>query len=78
MAGTVVDNKIVFKNALQELASCIILIHNHPSGNLKPSQADRQLTKRLVEAGGFLDIPVIDHLIVTDSGYFSFADAGEL
>ncbi|MTI20879.1 JAB domain-containing protein [Fulvivirga sp. RKSG066] len=74
VSGTVADPKIIFKMALDELASSIILSHNHPSGNLKPSQADINLTKKLKEAGEMLEIPVLDHLIFTNDGYFSFAD----
>jgi DNA repair protein RadC len=76
VAGTVADPKIIFKQALAHLASGIILVHNHPSGNLSPSQADLDLTKKMKEAGKFLEIPVLDHLIFTDSGYHSFADKG--
>ncbi len=76
IAGTVADSRLIFKQALDELASSIILVHNHPSGNLKPSQADIQLTKRMKEAGQLLEMGVLDHLIVTDAGYFSFADEG--
>lgn len=74
VTGTVADPKIIFKYALEELACGIILIHNHPSGNLKPSQADINLTKKMKEAGRLLEIPVLDHLIFTDNSYFSFAD----
>jgi DNA repair protein RadC len=56
----------------------MILVHNHPSGNLKPSEADKELTKRLVTSGKLLDIPILDHLIVTDHSYLSFADEGIL
>ena len=77
-AGTVVDPKIVFKIALEHLAQSIILVHNHPSGNLTPSEQDKRLTQRLVKVGRELDLPVLDHLIFTDSGYFSFADDGIL
>jgi len=76
VAGTVVDAKIVFKKAIEGLACSIILCHNHPSGNLKPSQADIELTKKLRSAGKVLDCAVLDHLIVADTGYFSFADEG--
>lgn len=76
IAGTVADSRIIFKNALEHLASAIILSHNHPSGNLKPSDSDIQLTKKLKEAGTFLEIPVLDHLIIGESGYLSFADEG--
>ncbi|MCG9909941.1 MAG: DNA repair protein RadC [Flavobacteriales bacterium] len=77
-AGTVADQRIIFKKALEEQACGIILAHNHPSGNLKPSQADIKLTKTMKESGNILDIPVFDHLIITASGYFSFADEGML
>ncbi len=76
ISGTVVDARLVFKPALEQLASGIILCHNHPSGNLKPSDADRKLTAKLVECGKVFDISVTDHLIFTDHGYFSFADEG--
>ncbi len=78
VAGTVVDAKLVFKPALEELASGLILCHNHPSGNLIPSQADIDLTKKIKEAGKLLDINVFDHLIFTNDGYYSFADEGLL
>lgn len=74
VSGTVADPKIIFKAALEELASGIILVHNHPSGNLKPSQADINLTKKLKQAGLALEIPVLDHLIFCDHNFFSFAD----
>lgn len=74
--GTVADPKIIFKCALENNAASIILAHNHPSGNLKPSQADISLTRKLKEAGSFLEISVLDHIIFTDTSYFSFADEG--
>ena len=76
VSGTVADPKLIFKFALEELASGIILAHNHPSGNLTASQADLDLTKRLRDAGKLLDIQVLDHLIVAGQKYFSFADEG--
>lgn len=76
VSGTTVDPKVVFKLAVQFPASAIILAHNHPSGQLKPSQADHQLTKKLKEAGNALDIPVLDHLIIGERDYFSFVDEG--
>lgn len=76
VSGTLVDPKLIFKHALHQLASAIILVHNHPSGQLNPSEADIRLTKKLVAAGKLMEIPVIDHLIFTNSGYFSFADEG--
>ena len=78
VAGTVVDPKLVFAAALKAVASSMILAHNHPSGNLKPSTQDERLTKRLVEVGKLLDLPVLDHLILTSEGYYSFADEGNL
>jgi DNA repair protein RadC len=76
VSGTVVDPKIIFKIALENLASSIVLCHNHPSGNLRPSDPDISLTKKLKEAGLLLEIPILDHLIISDTGYFSFADEG--
>ncbi len=76
VAGTVADTKIIFNHALTELASSVILVHNHPSGELKPSSQDINFTKRTVEAGKLLDIQVIDHLIYSNQGYYSFADEG--
>lgn len=78
VAGTVVDAKVVFKIAVELLASSIILAHNHPSGNLKPSQADKLLTEKLVQAGNVMNVNVLDHLIVSENGYYSFADEGEI
>ncbi|MBD5186214.1 MAG: DNA repair protein RadC [Bacteroides sp.] len=77
-AATVVDAKLLFRHAIDSLASSIILVHNHPSGNLKPSMEDDNLTRRLGEAGKLLDIRVIDHLIVTRDGYYSYADQSRL
>jgi DNA (cytosine-5)-methyltransferase 1 len=76
ISGTVVDPKVIFSAALKTLASAIILVHNHPSGNLKPSDADTRLTKQLKEAGKLLEISVLDHVIMTSEGYYSFADEG--
>lgn len=76
VSGTVVDAKLVFNAALKVLASSIILCHNHPSGNLKPSQADIDLTRKIKAAGKTLDISVLDHLIVSEKGFYSFADEG--
>ncbi|MDF9799094.1 DNA repair protein RadC [Catalinimonas alkaloidigena] len=79
IAGTVADPKLIFAAALKSSASSLILSHNHPSGNLTPSQADLQLTRKLKEAGSFLDLPVLDHIIITpDPSYYSFADEGVL
>jgi DNA repair protein RadC len=75
-SGTVADPKIIFKTALEHQAAYIILAHNHPSGNLKPSNEDLKLTKKLVEAGKLLDLLVVDHLIITDRSYYSFCDEG--
>ncbi len=78
MTSTVVDPRILFKKALDAGATSIVLCHNHPSGSLKPSKVDEELTSKLKEAGKYLEINVIDHLIVSDEGYFSFADEGLL
>ncbi len=78
VSGTVADTRIIFKHAIEHLASAIILCHNHPSGNLTPSQADKDLTRKLKDAGRLLEIPVLDHLIFTDKAYLSFADEGIL
>ena len=76
VAGTVVDPKIIFKKAIDGYASSLILCHNHPSGNLKPSLADINITKKLVAAGQTLEIKILDHLIISDKGYYSFRDEG--
>lgn len=78
VAGTIIDVKILFKSALENLASSVVLIHNHPSGNLKPSAQDSAITKQVQKAGLILDIPLVDHLIFGDNGYFSFAEEGLL
>lgn len=74
LTGTVVDVRLVFKKGIETNATAIILCHNHPSGKLQPSTADKQITKKLSAAGETLDIKVLDHLIVTENAYFSFAD----
>jgi DNA repair protein RadC len=76
ITGTVADPRLIFSAALKASACNIMLAHSHPSGNLKPSRADEELTYKLKNAGQFLDIRVIDHLIVTKDQYFSFADEG--
>jgi len=76
ISGTVVDPKIIFKKALDVQASSIILAHNHPSGNLKPSQADISITSKLVSAGEAMEIKILDHIIISSKGYFSFLDEG--
>ena len=76
LSATVADPKIIFYIALQQQASGIILVHNHPSGNLKPSHQDIDLTKKISAAGRMLEINVLDHLIITDNGYYSFGDEG--
>ncbi|MGY6520406.1 MAG: RadC family protein [Mongoliitalea sp.] len=76
--GTVADPKIIFKYALECTANGMILVHNHPSGNVKPSEQDRRLTQKLVDVGKNLEVSVLDHLIFTDVAYFSFADEGLL
>lgn len=76
LSATVVDPKIIFSIALQHQATGIIMVHNHPSGNLKPSQQDIHLTKKLAEAGALLEIKILDHLIISDTSFLSFADEG--
>lgn len=78
ITGTLVDVRLVLKNALELGATSLILCHNHPSGTLKPSQADKDITQKLKVASQSLDIKVLDHLIVTEKAYFSFADEGLL
>ena len=78
ITGTVADPRIILRKALEEDAVNMILCHNHPSGSLKPSRADEELTKKIKEAASFFDITVLDHLIVSEAGYFSFADEGLL
>jgi len=78
VSGTVVDTKIIFKAAIENYASSIIICHNHPSGNLKPSEADIRITKNIKEAGKLMEIPLLDHLIVAETGFYSFADEGML
>lgn len=75
-SATVVDPKKIFKTALENNAVAIVLGHNHPSGNLKPSEEDMKITKKIIEAGKFLEISVLDHLIIGENAYFSFADEG--
>jgi DNA repair protein RadC len=78
ITGTVADTRIIFKSALDHFACGVILCHNHPSGNLTPSEEDKSLTKKVKQAGQLLDISTLDHLIISDAGYFSFADEGLL
>lgn len=78
VTGTIADPKIIFKHAVEQLSSCIILSHNHPSGNLNPSEADIKLTKKLSDGARLLDITLSDHIIFANDGYFSFADQNML
>lgn len=78
ITGTVADPRIIMRRALEEEAVSIILCHNHPSGNLKPSRADEELTQKIKEAGKYFDIRVMDHIIISEEGYYSFADDGNL
>lgn len=78
ITGTVADPRIILKKALEEEAVGLILCHNHPSGNLSPSRADEELTRKIKQAAAFFDISVLDHIIVSSTGYFSFADEGLL
>jgi DNA repair protein RadC len=76
ITGTVADSRIIFSIALKAGACGIILAHNHPSGQLSPSEQDKTLTRKIVDAGKMLDIQVLDHVIITSEGYYSFADDG--
>jgi len=78
MTGTVADPRVILKKALEHNATAIILCHNHPSGNTKPSKADEAITQKIKQAAGLLDIHIMDHVIVSNEGYFSFADEGLL
>lgn len=78
LAGTVADVKLIFQTALSCNAASVIVAHNHPSGNLKPSTADEQLTQKIRQAGQVLELPLIDHLIIASEGCYSFADQGLL
>jgi DNA repair protein RadC len=78
ISGTVTDVRIVMKKAIEYLASGIIVCHNHPSGNLNPSESDSKITQKIKEAGNLMDIQLLDHLIISDKDYYSFADNGLL
>lgn len=78
ITGTIADPRIILKKALEYSAVSLILCHNHPSGSLKPSRADEEITYKIKQAARFLDIVVLDHIIVSESGYYSFADEGLL
>lgn len=78
ITGTVADPRIILKKALETDAVSLVLCHNHPSGNLKPSKADHALTHKIKQAAGYFDIALLDHIIVSNEGYFSFADQGIL
>lgn len=78
ISSTIVDVKLIMKYATDALSNNIVLAHNHPSGNLKPSQEDKVITKKIVNAGKLLDVRICDHIILSAGGYFSFADEGIL
>lgn len=78
ITGTVVDSKLLFSLALESLASSIILAHNHPSGNLKPSQQDKAVTRKVKNMAEIMEMNLLDHIILTKDGYYSFADELEL
>ncbi len=78
LSGTVTDVRMIMKKAVECLASGIIVCHNHPSGNLNPSEADSKITQKIKEAGNLMDIQLLDHLIISDKDYYSFADNGIL
>ena len=76
ITGTVADPRIILKQALDEGATSLVLSHNHPSGNLNPSRADQELTQKIKQAASYFDIKILDHIIVSDEGHYSFADEG--
>jgi DNA repair protein RadC len=76
ITGTVVDNRLIFKTALEYNATSLLLAHNHPSGKLLASEADKEVTRKVKEAGKQLDVLVLDHIIITEHGYYSFVDEG--
>lgn len=76
--GTVTDIRIIFRKALEHRATSIIISHNHPSGNTTPSEADRKITKKIAEAGEFMDITLLDHIVIAGDNYYGFADNGDL
>lgn len=78
MTGTMADPRLILAGAIKMAAVSIILCHNHPSGNFKPSRADEELTRKIKEAATYFDIKVLDHVIITSEGYYSFADEGLL
>lgn len=78
LTATIVDVRVFFRHALEGKAAGVIAVHNHPSGNLKPSQADIVLTQKLAQGGKLIELPLLDHLIVSERGYYSFADEGLL
>jgi DNA repair protein RadC len=74
LTGAVADGRLMFKSAIEKMATGVIMVHNHPSGQNRPSDADVQLTRRLIKAGGYLDIKILDHMIIAENQFFSFAD----
>jgi len=76
LTGTIVDSRIIFKTALEYNATSLILTHNHPSGKLMPSEADKEVTRKLKGIGQQMDVLVLDHVIITESGFYSFNDEG--
>ncbi|MEO8174461.1 MAG: DNA repair protein RadC [Sediminibacterium sp.] len=78
ISGTVADPRVILKKALEHNATALVLCHNHPSGNIRPSKADEVVTQKIKQAASLLDIQIMDHIIVSNEGYFSFADEGLL
>jgi DNA repair protein RadC len=76
ISGTVIDTRLILRSAIEKLASGLILCHNHPSGNLQPSEADKKITEKIKTAANYMEINLLDHLIIADKNYFSFADEG--
>ena len=78
LSGTVIDIRLILKTALDSLSHSIIICHNHPSGNIQPSEADKQITSKLKQAASFMDIQILDHIVLATDSYFSFCDEGLL
>jgi len=78
ISGTVIDTRMILRNAIEKLASGLILCHNHPSGNTQPSEPDKKITEKIQNAANFMEINLLDHIIIADKSFFSFADEGIL
>jgi DNA repair protein RadC len=78
ISGTVIDTRIILRSAIDKLASGLVLCHNHPSGNIQPSDADKKITEKIKTAANYMEINLLDHVIIADKNFFSFADEGIL